>query len=159
MSEGLYYQDGVGLYNQIRQMWYKDGATTRELAELWYGDGVTARLVWVSSVVFPGPGPILAATASPASPYGSRSTSGSVATNVATATATGYTGALTYAWEFVSGDASITVSSASSQSVTFSGNVGPVNVTRSAVWKCKVTDSTGFVYTNTISPTVEYTGP
>lgn len=64
-----------------------------------------------------------------------------VVTNAITITPEGGTGTPSYAWTFVSGDSSITVSNATAATVTFSGVVGRDD-TRTAVWRCTVTRGT-----------------
>lgn len=63
-------------------------------------------------------------------------------TGLSTVAVSNGTPAYTYAWTYVSGDASITCNSATTVSTSFS-RTGLVNLTSyNAVWKCTVTDST-----------------
>lgn len=62
-----------------------------------------------------------------------------------TVTASGGSGARTYSWERISGDTSISVNSASSETTSFnwSGTPTIIGVEASAMFRCTVTDSTG----------------
>lgn len=69
-----------------------------------------------------------------------------VTSNAVTVTPQGGTGTPSYLWTYVSGDTSIVVSDATSNSVTFNAVVG-VNNFRTGVWRCTVTrgSQTAFV--------------
>lgn len=95
--------------------------------------------------------------ASPASVSGERATIGTATSGNTTATPTGGTPAYTYDWEYVSGDVAITPTADSSATTAFSALVGPSNPSRSGVWRCKVTDSTGaFAYSNGVNIALDY---
>lgn len=77
--------------------------------------------------------------------YDSRTGGGSITSSIATATATGGAGGYSYAWTYVSGDA-LTVSSPAASSTTFSTTLLS-GQTKTAVYRCTVTDAasaTGF---------------
>lgn len=74
-------------------------------------------------------------------------------TNSVTVTPTGGTGPYTYAWTKDSGDV-FTLSGASSASTTFSIASLPAGDTRSAVYRCTVTDSLAATCSVTIGVTV-----
>lgn len=96
----------------------------------------------------------LSASASPTSVSGSGTTT-SITSNSSTATPSGGSGSFTYAWEKVDGGA-ITAVSASSATSTFRGSSMAEGETRTANFRCKVTDSvTGtIVYTGNVAITV-----
>ena len=64
----------------------------------------------------------------------------SVTSYAVTCTATGGTGPYTYAWTYVSGASSVLCNSPSSNTTTFEAIIYR-EASRSAVWKCTVTDS------------------
>lgn len=101
------------------------------------------------------------ASAAPSSVAGSTVTSGATATsNAATATPSGGTAPYDYAWEFVSGDATIVANTPLVASTTFRATVGSANPDRVAAWRCKVTDALGRIaYTNTVAIDLSYIGP
>lgn len=84
-------------------------------------------------------------TASNYAPNGGGSGSGPFTTGSCIITSTGQSD-FTYAWSRKSGDSSISISSATAQSVTWSAT--GTSQTKSAVWACTVTDSTGRVATS-----------
>ena len=94
----------------------------------------------------------LSASAAPSSVSGTRSGAGSVTTNTTTVTVTGAVGALSYLWEYVSGDASISPTAGTLATTAFSTTV-TLSQTKTAVWRCRVTDAgTGAVaYSNDVS--------
>lgn len=67
-------------------------------------------------------------------------------TQAVTATASGGSGSYSYLWERVTGSTSV-VANGSSTSASFSTSTlnQPQNSTRSAVWRCRITDSNGVV--------------
>lgn len=71
---------------------------------------------------------------------GSRSGAGTVASGSVTATATGGTPGYTYLWEFVSGDAGISIIGSTSPTTNFSATLTN-GQTLAAYYRCKVTDS------------------
>jgi hypothetical protein len=150
----IFYKDGANL-RTITAVYYQDGGTLRTLTEVWIGDGGTKRQVWPPAGGGGG-GPVLAATASPSNLFRVRVTPGTAISSVTTATPTGYTGTVSYLWSYVSGDAGIVVSSSTSATVSFSANVDGGTPSRTAVWKCRVTDDLGFVFTNNVSIDLEY---
>lgn len=77
---------------------------------------------------------------------GSTETTGSV-----TASYSGIAGTPTYAWERVSGDASITCSNAALATVTFSAAGLANSEERDAVWRCKITVGGQQAYTPNVS--------
>jgi hypothetical protein len=76
-------------------------------------------------------------------------------TTATTITATGGSGGTkTYAWTFVSGDASVLCNSASSATTHFHNSAGiPIGGLKSAIWKCTVSDGT---FTSVINETVTF---
>ena len=100
---------------------------------------------------------VLSASASPTSVSGSGTTT-SITSNSSTASPSGGSGSFSYAWEKVSGGA-ITAVSASNATSTFRGTSMASGETRTATFRCKVTDNvTGtIVYTNNVSITVTRT--
>ncbi len=98
----------------------------------------------------------LSASASPSSLYKAKTTPGSAVSGASTVTVSGSTGTVTWLWTRVSGDAVIGCSNTTSNAPTWSATVNAINPSRVAVWKCKVTDSSGFVYTNNVTITLEY---
>lgn len=95
--------------------------------------------------------PGLSAGASPASVSGTAQVGQPITTGSATVTVSGGSGAISYAWERVSGTG--TINSPSSASTTFSapaqGSAGSV----SGVFRCRVTRGGASVYTNSVSAT------
>ena len=78
-----------------------------------------------------------------------------VVTGSVTVTPSGGTGPYTYDWEYVSGDASITVDSDASATTTWRRNMAPLE-SFSANWRCKVTDALArVVYTGDVTVSVE----
>jgi hypothetical protein len=109
-----------------------------------------SQLCGASSVVF-------SASASPTSVYGSRITPGTATSSSSTATPSGAGGSVTYLWQYVSGDAAIAANTSTSSTTTWSVTVNGANPSRTAVWRCKVTDSVyGITYTNNVTVTLEY---
>lgn len=154
----IFYGDGATT-RTITAVYYQDGVTLRTITEVWYGDGGVNRKVFPSAGGGPPPPPPgggLAATASPASVYGSTTVGGGTAiSDPTTATPTGATGAVSYLWEYVTGDVTFAVSSTTGQTVTFSEVFANLSAIRTGVWRCKVTDSLGFVFTNNVNITLE----
>ncbi len=69
-------------------------------------------------------------------------------------TASGGTGGYSYLWQWVSGDTVIAVNSPTSSTTTFSRATTPLNVLFTAVWRCRVTDSsTATTYTGNVTVT------
>lgn len=110
---------------------------------------VTAAYAGVESPHFPPTTGIVAKSLSVTA--GFRATAGAVGKTVkgasgttpaSTCAATGGVPAYTYAWTYVSGDASITCTSPTSASTTFSRTGMVDGTTYEALWKCTVTDST-----------------
>lgn len=76
--------------------------------------------------------------------------SGTVTTPSQAVTVTGGTSPYTYAWEFVSGSAAISITSPTGSSTTFSALVAH-GVPETAFFRCKVTDNVGNItYSNDI---------
>lgn len=73
----------------------------------------------------------------------------SITSGVATATPTGGTGPYTYAWTKVAGD-TLTVTSPNSASTTFRAGIGPSD-SRSATYRCTVTDKNGLTASGNVS--------
>jgi hypothetical protein len=73
------------------------------------------------------------------------SASGTVISDTVTGTVTGGVAAFTYLWEYVSGAASIDVDSPTANSSTFSGTVSDSQSPVEAVYRLRVTDSTGAI--------------
>jgi hypothetical protein len=98
----------------------------------------------------------LTASASPSTLYATRATAGTVVSGHSTVSYSGNSGAVSYLWSRVSGDAAIACSSTTNFSPTWSASVGPANPSRVAIWRCQVTDSVGSVFTNTVTITLEF---
>lgn len=77
-------------------------------------------------------------------------------TNPVTATGSGGTGSYTYAWTRISGDASTTISSSTTASVTFSRASCSDGVNYVSTWKCTVSDGTTSASGN-VQVTLTYT--
>lgn len=80
-----------------------------------------------------------------------------VSTNSVTASATNGNGSYTYAWSYVSGDTTLTIGSPNSATTNFSGQVNNVNTSRSATFRCHVSDGTTSADVN-VTVTLTYTG-
>ncbi|KAB2901286.1 MAG: hypothetical protein F9K31_02555 [Dokdonella sp.] len=99
----------------------------------------------------------LAVSASPTSVSKIIASPGIATTNATTATADGGKGSKTYSWTRVSGDTGLTPTASTSATTAFQGTVGGGNPTsRSAVFKCTVTDSSGSASSNNVSVYIEY---
>lgn len=99
----------------------------------------------------------LQCTLSTSSLYASRATPGTVTSASCTRTISGATGATSTLWSRVSGDAAIAITSSTSASTTFSASVSAVNPSRTAVFKCTVTDTVTNVDSNTnVTVTLEF---
>lgn len=99
----------------------------------------------------------LQCTISPGSLYASRATPGTATTAACTRTVSGATGGTTTLWSRVSGDTGINITSSTGSSTTFSGTVNVANPTRTATFKCRVTDTVTNVDSNTnVTVTLEY---
>lgn len=122
----------------VQKRW--DGASWVDLTIAKRWDGAT----WVD--FFSGGGSGLSATASPGSASGElfdpepAPLFATVTSNSVTVTPTGGTAPYTYAWTHLSGSSSVLVTSPTSATTTFSGNI-PKNQERLAVKRCTVTDS------------------
>jgi hypothetical protein len=81
---------------------------------------------------------------------------GSLTTGNVTANAENGLEPYTYAWSFVSGDTSISISSTTSEVVTFSASGTDEN--KQAVWKCAVTDASPAVLEDTLTVTFIFEG-
>lgn len=103
----------------------------------------------------------LAASLSTASATGSCTVLPCTATsNSVTCNASGGTPPYSYAWEQVSGDASISITSPSSDSTTFSASSETTETTKEGVFRCKVTDSaSAVVYSNNVNVTLTFGAP
>lgn len=100
----------------------------------------------------------LQCTISPGTLYKNRATPGTATTASCTRTISGATGATTTLWSRVSGDTGINITSSTSASTTFSGTVNAMNPLRTAVFKCRVTDTvTNVDSTTNVTVTLEYT--
>lgn len=101
----------------------------------------------------------LIASLSPSSLYGSTPTNNGTATTVSSVTASysGGSGSVSYAWERVSGDAGITIISPTSSATKFSARCGSLfGSPRSGVYRCKVTRGAETAYTSNVSVSLEY---
>jgi YD repeat-containing protein len=98
----------------------------------------------VSVTINPGP-PSLSAPVNTTSYLGGRDQAGWHPGTPVTVSATGGSGGYTYAWEYVSGDTSILLSSANPSTATWTRGGILVNIDVTAVWRCKVTDSAGAI--------------
>ena len=78
-----------------------------------------------------------------------------ITSGIATATPTGGTAPYTYAWTKVSGD-TMTVTNSTSASTAFRASVGPGD-SRSATYRCTVTDKNGLSAQDTVSITLTNT--
>lgn len=86
-------------------------------------------------------------------------TSSSETTNSVTASFSGVAGSATYAWERVSGDASVTVSDATAATVTFSATGLSAGEERDTVWRCKVTVAGLHAYTPNVGISLIHSYP
>lgn len=93
------------------------------------------------------------ASVSPLSSFKSTTLASATLTSGAfTCTPTGGSGAISYAWQYVSGDTTVTCASPSAATTTFSAAVSGAVPDKSAVWRCRVTDAASNVaYSNTIT--------
>lgn len=82
----------------------------------------------------------LTASVSPPSIYGDRSGRGVAVTGSTTVSVSGGLTPYTYAWSYVSGDATFTCTSPSAATTTFSATVG-LGQDKASTWKCRVTDA------------------
>lgn len=75
-----------------------------------------------------------------------------------TAWGNGGSGAYTFAWEYVSGDARIGCGSPTASQTGFNsgGNSIPSGSTWEAVWRCKVSDGTSYAYTPNVNIQLSY---
>ena len=94
----------------------------------------------------------------PATLYGSGSgatSSGSVTTGSASVTVSGGIAPYTYAWSYISGNSSITITTPTGSSTTFSATVA--GIPKQANYQCTVTDSLGHTaVSGTINVTLEW---
>lgn len=90
----------------------------------------------------------LSASLSPGTLDSGGTGNGPFGTGLVTASASGGTPGYSYLWEYVSGDATLTPSSTTATNPYFTGS-GTAPETKTATWRCKITDSVG---------TVAYTG-
>lgn len=102
-----------------------------------------------------GGGSTFTLSVTPASVFASGS--GTINTNLATATPTGATGSVTYSWTYVSGDV-LTVINPTGASTAFQGTVGAGNPERNAVYRCTGTDSASNTASDTVDVTLSYDG-
>lgn len=99
----------------------------------------------------------LSVSASPTYVENIISSPGIATTDTTTATATGGSGSKTYSWTRVSGDTGLVPTASTSATTAFQGSVGGSYPTsRSAVFKCTVTDSSGSASSNNVSAYIEY---
>lgn len=99
----------------------------------------------------------LSATAAPANAYGwatGSTSSGTVQSEAVTVTPSGGAGTLTYSWTFVSGSSSVSAVSASSATTAFRST--GVTGSRTAVFRCTVSDGITSATTNDVNVTLEY---
>lgn len=89
------------------------------------------------------------------SPASMTPTTRALTTNTVVITAVGGAPGYTYSWARVSGDATITCNSPSAASTTFSATV-TVATTKTAVWRCTVTDAVANVTTLDVTPSLVY---
>lgn len=94
------------------------------------------------------------ATVTPGSLY-KRVTVSSATTSSATATPSLGTAPYTYAWAYVSGDVTMTVTSASSASTTFARTGMVLHNSYTTVWRATITDNTSATATADITVTIE----
>ena len=106
---------------------------------------------WKESKSFFAPFSALTIAPDPINRFGDVGTT--LTTQSATATPTGGTIPITYAWTRVSGDTGFTITSASSASTTFSRFLA-AETTYSAVFQCTATDALGVVRSDTVSVSV-----
>lgn len=118
-------------------------ATGTYLAKLLDNAGQYSQMAVALGGAAGGGGGTLTATASPTSLSGSGSNSTVTTSSAATVSATGGATPYTYAWSRVSGDSTINAVNVSSASTRFSAtDMTGAGDSRSAVFKCTVTDST-----------------
>lgn len=78
-----------------------------------------------------------------------------VVSSAVTASGAGGTGPYSYDWEYVSGDAAVTVDSDLNATTTWRKAMAPATTTN-AVWRCKVTDAAARVaYTQNVNIALE----
>lgn len=101
--------------------------------------------------------PPISLNVSPSSVFGENNSSGVVliTSSTATATPTGGTAPYTYSWAKVSGD-TMTVTASTSASTAFRLGVGPGD-TKSATYRCTVTDKNGLTAQDSVSITLTNT--
>ncbi len=99
----------------------------------------------------------LSATAAPANAYGwstGSTTTGTVQSEAVTATPSGGSGSFTYNWALVSGSSAVTAVSPSSATTSFRST--GVSTSRTAVFRCTVSDGITSATTNDVNVTLEY---
>jgi hypothetical protein len=74
--------------------------------------------------------------------YGGRSGAGSVTTTGVLASPIGGTAPFTYAWTYVSGDATLSATASTSANTQWTGSV-TIGDDKESVWKCVITDNFG----------------
>lgn len=96
----------------------------------------------------------LTASASPTSLYEQSPGPGAITTDTVTITPSGGTGPYTYAWAYLSGYVSFTVSSATAAAVDFTSLSLNPGQSRSGVWRCTVTDNVAATFEVDVAITV-----
>ena len=98
----------------------------------------------------------LKVTASTTAPYGSIATAGTATTNTCALSVLNGSGSYSVAWSYVSGDASIAISSATGMTVTWSRVMNNTVASYSAIWQAVVTDTvTGATDSVSVTATLE----
>lgn len=119
--------------------WATPGTVKRRASGAWTGVQTIKRRVsgaWVTVWS------ALSAVVSPAYQLTTtRSASATLTSTAFTCTAAGATGAVSYAWEYVSGDTTVSCLSPTAASTMFRVAVNQATPSKGAVWRCKVTDA------------------
>lgn len=101
----------------------------------------------------------VAASASPTSVGGSTATSGqAVSTSTTTASLTGAT-PTGFSWTRISGSTSVSITNPTNATTAFSGAPTKLNPTLTAAFQCTITYAGGSAVTNSVTATINYTGP
>ncbi len=135
-----------GSFSPVLQPYIKSSGSWVPVLNIWVRNGGS----W--SLAFTG----FTASAAP-NPADGTALSSTVDSVFCTATPTGGVGPFTYAWAYVSGDATISIVSPTSSTTVFRATGMAVGEIRSAVFSCVVTDTTTGISetTNNVSTTLE----